>query len=202
MTSTTVSPPQRPRRRQGATLPIALGGAALVVTGAVAFGVTVAGEMRSETTASALSGVRVLSVDIDEGSIVLRRAAGADVEVRTRRNWRPGTEPLVSRTLKGGVLSVIADCPAFNVGCETELEIAVPAGTVVGVVTADFAQAPDDVRVSTVSGAAHVKLPPAEYRVPGAAVIGSVRVAMRSVPMSDRVVSVRTVTGAIEVAPR
>lgn len=227
MTNTTVSPPQRPWRRHRAILPIALGGAALVATGAVAFGVTTAGELRSETTSAALSGVRVLSVDVDEGSIVVRRAAGADVEVRTTRNGNPGTEPLVTRTLKDGVLSIVADCPGFNLGCETELEIAVPAGTVVdtravdgtitavglatprfsatavaGVVTADFAQAPDEVRVSTVSGAAHVTLPPAEYQVSGAAVVGAVRLAVPSVPTSDRIVSVRTVTGAIEVGSR
>jgi hypothetical protein len=41
-----------------------------------------------------------------------------------------------------------------------------------------------------------------EYRISGEAVVGAVRVAMPSVPTSDRTVSVRTVTGAIDVVSR
>jgi hypothetical protein len=225
MTSTTVTPRQAPRRRR--TIPVVLGATALVVTGAVAFGVHTARELRSETTSVSFSGVRELSVDIDEGRVALRRAAGAALEITTTRSWRPGYEPTTQRTFAGGVVTLTADCADFNLGCETVQEIAVPAGTAVrvrtvdgtitasdldtprfsatavaGVVDASFSRAPDAVAVETTSGAVRVALPPASYRISADAVMGAVRIAVPSDPAAQRTVSAETVAGAIEVTPR
>lgn len=225
MTSSTVSPRQTPRRRK--TVPVVLGVTALVVTGAVAFGVQIARELRNETTSVSYPGVRELSVDIDEGRVGLRRAAGSALEIQTTRTWRPGYEPAIRRSVVGGVVTVTADCPDFNVGCETVQEIAVPAGTVVrvrtvngtitateldtprfsatavaGVVDASFSRAPDAVAVETTGGAVRVALPPASYRVSGHAVIGTVRIAVPSDPAAERAVSAQTVAGSVEVVSR
>lgn len=220
------TPPPR-RRRTG----LLVGGGVLLLTaaavGAAAFGITTATSLREDTSTETVPGVRELVVDVDEGRIALRAATGPDVEVRTTRIWGPGYEPVVRHDLVDGVLTVTSDCPSFNLGCEVEQEIAVPAGTVVGVrtvtgsidavgldvprfgatgvdaaVTAGFVRPPDDVRVQTVAGAVRVEVPPGAYRVSANTVAGPADVDVASDPSADRAISVRTVTGSIDVSPR
>ncbi len=229
----TVRIPPTPPPSRGRTGPALLvgGGVLLVVAaaavGAAALGATTAASLRGATSSETVPGVRELVVEVDEGSIALTAAAGPDVEVRTTRVWRPGYEPVVERGLVDGVLTLTSDCAPFNLGCEVERAIAVPAGTAVSVrtvaggidavgldvprfsaatveggVTAAFVRPPDDVRVQTVAGAVRVDVPEAAYGVSATTVSGPVAVDLPDDPTADRAIAVRTVAGAIDISPR
>ncbi len=207
-----------------------IGGAVLfaaAVAGTVAFGVTTAASLRQDASVDTVPGVRELVVAVDEGRIALRAAVGPDVEVRTTRNFAPGYEPVVERKLVDGVLTLTSGCPSFNLGCEVEQEIAVPAGTVVsvrtvagaidatgldvprfaastvaGAVTTAFVRPPDDVRVQTVAGAVRVGVPHGAYRVSATTATGPVGVDLATDAAADRAITVQTVVGPIDIAPR
>ena len=228
--TTQMPPTPSPRRRR--TGPALLVGAGVLLLaagaiGAVALGVNTATSLQEDTVSRSVPGVRELVIDVDEGRIVLRAAAGPDVEVRTTRTWGPGYEPAVGQELVNGVLTLTSDCPSFNLGCEVEQEIAVPAGTAVrartvagavdavgldaprfaaatvdGAVSASFARPPDEVTVQTVAGGVRVTVPQDAYRVSATTVSGSVRVALPSDLAADRSIVVRTVAGPIDVSPR
>ncbi|QJY47430.1 hypothetical protein [Pseudonocardia broussonetiae] len=219
-----VDPPRR--RRTGLALIVGAGVVLLATGGAVAFGVATAASLRTESSSESVAGVAEVVIDVDAGFVALRGGTGPDVEVRTTRIWAPGSEPVVERRLEGGVLTLTSDCPAFDLGCEVEREIVVPAGTSVrartvasdveavgidvprftattvgGSVTASFSVPPDEVAVQTVSGDALLTVPPAAYRVTTATVTGRERVDVAQDPADGRTVSVRTVSGAIEILP-
>lgn len=208
---------------------VVVGGLVLLalVVGAAAFGVNTATGLRTATSAETVPGVRELVVDVDEGRVALTAAPGPDVGISTTRTWGPGYEPTVERTLVGGVLTLASDCAPFNLGCEVEQEISVPAGTVVSVrtvdgsidaagldvprlhasgvdgpITAGFVRPPDDVRVETVAGPVRVVVPPAAYRVSANAVIGPVAVGLPDDPTADRTIVAQTVTGPVDVSAR
>jgi hypothetical protein len=233
MTSIPVRPvqiPPNPPPRRGRT-PLVVGGVVLVCTAAtaaaVAFGISVAGSLREETSSETFPGVRELVVRVDEGRVRLTSATGPHVEVRTTRTFGPGYQPVVESGLADGVLTLTSDCASFNLGCEVEQEIAVPAGTAVsvrtiaggidavgldvpsfdadtteGAVTAGFAGPPDDVRVRTVAGAVRVDVPDAAYRVSAGTSIGPVDVDLPSDPAAAREITVRTVAGPIDITSR
>ncbi|MCW0213890.1 MAG: hypothetical protein OJJ54_11055 [Pseudonocardia sp.] len=180
--------PSRPPRRGRRTAWI-VGGAVVALSAgtlaAVASGVSTANGLRHETTTRSFAAVREIVVDLDEGRIGLRSAPGPGVVVRTTETWGDGDRPVVAATVTdGGVLTVTADCPEFDLGCETAQDIEVLAGTPVraravdgaidaggldvprfaattvgGSVTAGFVRAPDDVAVDTVAGAVRVIVP-------------------------------------------
>jgi hypothetical protein len=216
------------RSRTGAA--VIIGGAVLVaaaVAGTVAFGVTTAASLREDTSTTTVPGVRELVVDVDEGRIALRAAVGPDVEVRTTRHFVPGYEPVVAHGVVNGVLTVTSDCASFNLGCEVEQEIAVPAGTVVSVrtvagaidatgldvprfgatavagpVTTGFVRPPDDVRIQTVAGPVRVGVPAGSYRVSATTATGPVGVDLATDPGAERAITVQTVAGSIDITPR
>lgn len=228
--STTPAPRRRGRRialvaGAGVGLAVAVGAVA-VTTGAIALGVGVAGSLQTETASRTVPGVREIVVDSDEGRVALRAATGPDVEVRTTRTWTPGSEPVLGGGLVDGVLTLTADCPQIGLGCETDRDIAVPAGTAVrvrtveggidavgldtprfsaattaGPVTVGFAAPPEQVDVETVAGPVRVTVPQGGYRVEADTVIGSVRVDGVQDPAAARRITVRTVTGPVEVLP-
>lgn len=219
-----VDPPRR--RRTGPALLVGAGVVLLATCGAVAFGVSTAASLRTESSSESVAGVAEIVIDVDEGSVALRAGTGPDVEVRTTRIWSPGSEPDVERRLEGGVLTLTSDCPAFDLGCEVEHDIVVPAGTSVrartvasdvravgidaprftattvgGTISVSFSAPPDEVAIQTVSGDALLTVPPAGYRVTTGTVTGRERVDVGQDPAADRTVSVRTVSGAIEILP-
>lgn len=223
-TTTSLPPTSPPRRRRRTAVALGAGVVLLAAGGAVALGITTAQSLRHDTVSESVPGVRALVVDVDEGSIALRAGTGPDVQVRTTRSWTQD-EPTVARRLDGGVLSLSSDCPAFNLGCEVEREIIVPAGTTVqartvdgpihaagltatqftaatvgGSVTASFAHAPE-VQIQTVAGAVLVTVPPAGYRVATATVSGDVRVEVGQDQTSAHRLSARTVSGSISILP-
>lgn len=231
MTSTLPSPPPtagrsiRPRRHRGRIALASVAGVALLGTaGAVALGVGVAGSLEQDFASRTFTGVREIVVEVDEGAVALRAAPGADVVVDTTRHWAPGYQPLVSGAVVDGVLTLTADCAHFNLGCETEQDIAVPAGTPVsartvggpidavgldtprfaastvgGPVTASFVQAPDDVRLETVAGPVRVTVPAGSYRVSAETVVGPVNVGVVRDPAAPRQIHAETVSGPIDV---
>ncbi|MHA6781616.1 hypothetical protein ACVGOW_11555 [Pseudonocardia saturnea] len=94
------------------------------------------------------------------------------------------------RTVTGSIDAVGLDVPRFGA---TGVDAAVTAG---------FVRPPDDVRVQTVAGAVRVEVPPGAYRVSATTVAGPADVDVASDPSADRSISVRTVTGSIDVSPR
>lgn len=218
-------PPTSPPRRRRTGIIVLIVGAVLVlaVGGAIAFGLHTAGSLRHDTSTESVAGVHDLVVTVDEGFVSLRTGTGTDVEVRTTRSWT-NDEPVLERQLSDGVLTLGSDCPAFNVGCEVEREIVVPAGTTVtaksvdgaikavdldtprftattvdGSVTASFAKAPQQLQVQAVDGDVRVTVPPGAYHVTTKSVSGGERVDVTQDPAAPREISVRTVSGDIEI---
>ncbi|GAA1831851.1 hypothetical protein GCM10009836_07320 [Pseudonocardia ailaonensis] len=218
-------PRRRPGRRGlliGAVIAVAL---LLAGTGAaIAFGVSRATALESRTITETFAGAREIVVDLDEGSVRLTAATGPDVQVRTIPAWTPGYEPAHSRALTDGVLTVRGDCPDFDLGCEVDQEIAVPAGvavristvdgavhaagldvprfaatTVNGAVDAAFDRAPQRVEVGTVNGAATATVPPGPYRVSASAVVGAVTLGIPHDPTAAATIDAHTVNGAVTV---
>lgn len=74
----------------------------------------------------------------------------------------------------------------------------------VGRVVADFAEAPDDVRLRTTTGAVEVVLPRegAPYAVQASAEVGGATIGVETDPSSPRSVVARTSVGAVEVRGR
>jgi len=216
-------PTGRPRRRGRIALAAAglllLGGA-----GAVALGVHVGGSLQQDSASRTFTGVREIVVEVDEGAVALRAAPGPEVTVDAVRHWMPGYEPTLGGAVVDGVLTLTSDCAEFNLGCETEQDIAVPAGvavsvrtvggpieavdldtprfsgsTVGGPVTASFTRPPDDVRVETVAGPVRVVVPAGRYRVAADTGIGPVTVGVDHDPTAPRRISARTVSGPVDV---
>lgn len=224
-----IRPDDRPRRRGGPALALALGATAIVLAvggGAVAIGVSVAGSLRDETSTDVVPGVREVVVDVDEGSVALRAGTSPDLVLRTTRIWADGYEPVVERVLVDGVLTLTSDCPALNFGCEVGQSLVVPPGTAVtvrtveggieavdldtdrfsatsvaGAVTASFSRPPGQVRAESVGGAVHLTLPHAEYRVESTSVTGEQRIGVAHVPAAASEVRARTVSGPIAIVP-
>jgi hypothetical protein len=234
---TTMRPPEpqpapapRPPRRlsRGAWIAIVLGAVVVVVggvtAGAIAVGVSTARSLTSDTTTRTFPGVREIVVDADEGPVTLRPADGRDVVATAVRHFAPGDEPVVTGAVVNGVLTLRSDCPDFNIGCEVEHSVTVPAGTVVNVRTVDgavdaagldtphfsattvagsvhaaFVTPPGEVRAETVAGAVRIVVPPGAYRVSGDSATGAVGVGVVDDPAATRTVSVDTVTGAVAV---
>jgi len=221
------TPARRPRRR-GPLIAAIVGGVVLLAAGgtvaAIAFGVSRAGALQSRPVTETFAGAREIVVDLDEGAVRLTAAPGPDVEVRTIPAWASGYEPTTSRTLTGGVLTVRGDCPDFDLGCEVDEEIAVPAGvrvrvsTVDGAVTATgldvprfaadtvnggvdvaFGRAPAQVALETVNGSVVLTVPPDRYRVSTSTVIGSVTTGVPDDPGATSTLDLQTVNGAITV---
>jgi hypothetical protein len=217
--------PDRPRRRGGRIAVAAAGGALLLgAAGAVAFGVHVAGSLERDSVSRSFAGVREVVIEVDEGAVSLRTTAGPEVTVDAVRHWTPGYEPALGGAVVDGVLRLTSDCEDFNLGCETEQDIAVPAGvaisvhtvggpieavdldtprfsgsTVGGPVTASFVRPPDDVRVETVAGPVRVTVPAGSYRVSADTTVGPVTIGVDHDPAAPRRISASTVTGPVDV---
>lgn len=201
-------PPARRRRttRWVVVAIVAVVAAVAAVVAAVSFGVWSALSLRQETTTETVPGVRELVVETDEGSVSLRRGAGTEVEVRTTEVWSQDTDsrPTLERHLDSGVLTLSADCPWVNVGCEVNREIVVPDGTAVRVRTVDGAVdatgvVTPNLDVSTVDGSVHVTVPAGSYHVETSAVDGRVRVDVPDDPAATSRISVHTVDGQIDI---
>lgn len=222
------APPPRSGRR-GARLALVIGAVVVLVVGvtvaAVALGVSTARSLQQDTVSRTFAGVREIVVEVDSGTVGLRPAEGPDVVAATVRHFSPGDEPVLTTAVADGVLTLRSDCPSFHLGCETEQQVAVPAGTAVSVRTVDgaidatglrtprfaattvdgpiragFAVVPDDVQARTVSGDVHLAVPPAGYRVSTRSVSGDVGVRVVDDPAAPRTLTATTVSGAIELA--
>ena len=235
-TTTVHLPPTRPPRRRWRVPLLVLAIGALVVGGIVAAAVAIVGagagvatavSLKTETTTETFTGVREITVDVDEGHVAFTAATGADVEVVTTRTSQPDYAPLTSRRVDGGVLTAIGDCPDLNFGCETEYRIAVPAGTVVhartvsgaveatgidaarfsadtvaGAVSASLVRVPDEVRIETVNGSVRLEVPQHAYRVSADSSVGAVHVGVPDEPSATARIDVDTVAGAIDITAR
>jgi hypothetical protein len=192
--------------------------------GAVALGVGVAGSLQQDTVSRSFTGVREIVIEVDEGTVGLRRSADGDVRTTATRHWAPGYEPVLTGAVVNGVLTLGSDCPNFNIGCETDQQITVPAGTpvrvrtvdgvidaagldtprfdaatVAGPVRASFVSAPEDIRVETVAGPVEINVPQGSYDVTGDAVVGPVRVGVVDDPTATRTIHAETTTGPIDI---
>jgi hypothetical protein len=221
-------PVSAPRRHRGRRIALAAGAGLLLVgaagVGAVALGTGVAGSLQQDTVSRSFSGVREIVVEVDEGTVELRRSADGDVRTSATRHWAPGYEPVLTGAVVNGVLTLGSDCPNFNLGCGTEQQITVPAGTAVrvrtvdggidaadldtprfdaatvsGPVRASFVSAPEDARVQTVAGPVRVTVPQGSYDVTGETVVGPVHVGVVGDPAATRTIFAKTVSGPIDV---
>ncbi len=133
MTTTADPIQQGSRRPRGGHSPFLIVGALLAVLGIVWAAVNFSGLLlrQTATESASFAGVSRLVVDLPEGDIRLDGSEGTDVVYQAELVWSYD-RPRVHASQNGDVLELSANCDLALVGwCDSDFEIAVPAGIVV-----------------------------------------------------------------------
>ncbi|MEV0096639.1 DUF4097 family beta strand repeat-containing protein [Streptomyces sp. NPDC050738] len=176
-------PPQAPGpRRRGLWITVAVLSALLIVAPVSAEAwAQLARQSRSYTSTETTEQHPVKAVEVDGGSSEVSVSAGTDSEVRIHQelNWSL-RRPVVSKSWYGDTLKVSTACDGTlaltSLGCSVKLELAVPAGISVKVVSGS-----GPVRVSGLAGVLDVKSTSGSVRLYGVRGPTHVRVGSGSV---------------------
>ncbi|WP_327297694.1 MULTISPECIES: DUF4097 family beta strand repeat-containing protein [unclassified Streptomyces] len=189
----------RPRRRRGTWIVVALLSALLLVApvGAEAWA-QFARQSSSSTSSDLVDQHPVKAVDVDSGSSEVSISAGTGREVRVHQelSWSL-RRPTVDRSWDGDTLRLRTRCDGTlamtSLGCSVRLDLSVPAGVAVRVVSGS-----GQVRVSGLTGSMDLRSGSGELQLYGVA--GQIRVrtgsgAVDGIALTSKAVDAQTGSG-------